>query len=34
MRRANLERAYRGPSAKRDSVYAAGFSPEPDQLAI
>lgn len=33
-RRASLERAYRGPSAKRDSVYAAGFSPELDQLAI
>lgn len=33
-RRSSLERAYRGPSAKRDSIYAAGFSPELDQLAI
>lgn len=33
-RRASLERAYRGPSAKRDSVYADGFTPDLDQLAI
>jgi hypothetical protein len=33
-RRASLERAYRAPSAKRDSVYAAGFTPDMDQLAI
>jgi hypothetical protein len=35
MRRASLERIYRGPSAKRgDSVYAAGFSTDLSQLAI
>jgi len=33
-RRQSLERAYRGPSAKRDSVYADGFSPDLAQLAI
>lgn len=33
-RRSSLERAYRGPSAKRDSIYAAGFSTELDQLAL
>jgi len=33
--RSNLERIYRGPSARRgDSIWAAGFSPELDQLAI
>lgn len=33
-RRSSLERAYRGPSAKRDSVYAPGFSPDFEQLAL
>lgn len=33
-KRASFERAYRGPSAKRDSVYAAGFAPDLDQLAL
>lgn len=33
-RRQTLERIYRGPSAKRDSIYAEGFYPELDQLAI
>jgi hypothetical protein len=33
-RRQKLEKLYRGPSAKRDSVYASGFSPDLDQLAI
>lgn len=33
-RRASLERAYRGPSAKRDSVYADGFAVDFDQLAL
>jgi len=32
-RRASLERMYKKPG-RRDSVYAAGFSPELDQLAI
>jgi hypothetical protein len=33
--RETLERIYRGPSARRgDSIWAAGFSPELDQLAI
>jgi hypothetical protein len=33
-RRATLERIYRAPSAKRDSIWAAGFSPDPAALAI
>jgi len=33
-RRASMERAYRGPSAKRDSIYADGFSFDPASLAI
>lgn len=34
-RRASLERLYRGPSAKRrDSIWAVGFNPELDQLAV
>jgi hypothetical protein len=33
-RRQSLERAYRGPSAKRDSVYARGFSLDQTDLAL
>jgi hypothetical protein len=33
-RRQTLERLYKGPSAKRDSVYASGFAPDLAQLAI